>query len=210
MSGTALDHRLVREYLRELDTAMRGVPAAHARELRQQITAHLEDVLGPDAGDQEVAAALRRLGSPADLAAEAGATSGPSGPRSARSSPRMRWRLAAVIAVPTVIAAALGAVQISSDVSNDVTSGRDQHLAVLDAAVVKLTQDLGRRTRPVRRLHRPRAGRAATRDPGQCTHGHRSSGQHRAGGRGRRPASARATSREPSRPCLACWPGSPT
>jgi Nitrate and nitrite sensing len=142
MSGTALDHRLVRAYLRELDAALRGVPAAQARELTEQITAHLEDALGPDAGDQEVAAILSRLGSPAGLAAEAGAASGPSGPRSAPGSPRMRWRLAAVIAVPTVIAAALGALQISSDVSNEVTSGRVQHLAVLDAAVVTLTQDL--------------------------------------------------------------------
>jgi hypothetical protein len=54
----------------------------------------------------------------------------------------MRWQLAAVIAVPAVIAALLGAVQIRSDVRNNVTSGRDQHLAVLDVAVVKLTQDL--------------------------------------------------------------------
>jgi len=142
MSGTALDHRLVRDYLRELDAAMRGVPAAQAGELREQITAHLQDALGPDAGDQEVAAALRRLGSAADLAAEAGAAGGSSGPGSAPSGSRMRWRLAAVIAVPAVIAAALSAVQISSDVSNEVTSGRVQHLAVLDAAVVTLTQAL--------------------------------------------------------------------
>ena len=142
MSGTVLDHRLVRGYLRDLDAAMRGVPAAAARELREQITAHLEDALGPDADDQEVAAALRRLGSPADLAAEAGAASGLSGPRSALSSPRMGRRLAAVIAVPAVIAAVLGAVQVSSDVSNAVACGRVQHLAVLDAAVVKLAQDL--------------------------------------------------------------------
>ncbi len=142
MSGTALDHRLVRDYLRELNAAMRGVPAAQARELREQITAHLEDALGPNAGDQEIAAALRRLGSPADLAAEAGAASGSSGPRSAPTSPRMRWRLAAVIAVPAVIAAVLGAVQVSGDVSNAMTSGRVQHLVLIDAAVVKLTQDL--------------------------------------------------------------------
>ena len=142
MSGTALDHRLVRDYLRELDAAMRGLPAAQARELKEQITAHLDDALRPDAGDQEVAATLSRLGSPADLAAEAGAASGSSGPRFALSSPRMRWRLAAVIAVPAAIAAVLGALQISSDVSNAVASGRDQHLARLDAAVVTLTQDL--------------------------------------------------------------------
>jgi hypothetical protein len=57
----------------------------------------------------------------------------------------VRWRLAAVIAVTAVTAvtaAVLGALQISSDVSNVVASGRDQHLARLNTAVVKLTQDL--------------------------------------------------------------------
>ena len=64
MNGTALDHRLVRDYLRELDKAMRGLPDTQARELKEQITAHLDDALQPDAGDHEVAATLRRLGSP--------------------------------------------------------------------------------------------------------------------------------------------------
>ena len=41
MSRTVLDHRLVRGYLRELGAAMRGLPAAQARELKEQITAHL-------------------------------------------------------------------------------------------------------------------------------------------------------------------------
>jgi len=63
-------------------------------------------------------------------------------PRFAPSSRRVRWRLAAVIAVPTLTAAVLGSPQISSDVSSYVTSGRDQHLAQLNAAVVKLTQNL--------------------------------------------------------------------
>jgi hypothetical protein len=142
MSGTALDHRLVRDYLRELDKAMRGLPDTQARELKEQITAHLDDALQPGAGDHEVAATLSRLGSPADLAAEAGAASGSSRPRLALSGRRVRWRLAAIIAVPTVIAAVLGALQISGDVSSYAASGRVQHLARLDAAVVTLTQKL--------------------------------------------------------------------
>ncbi len=73
MTGTGLDHRRVRDYLRELDVALAALPAARARELRAQLTAHLDEALEPGAGDQDVAAALRRLGSPADLAAEAGA-----------------------------------------------------------------------------------------------------------------------------------------
>ena len=142
MSGTALDHRLVRDYLRELDKAMRGLPDSQARELKEQITAHLDDALQPGAGDHEVAAALSRLGSPADLAAEAGAASGSSGPPLALSGRRVRWRLAAIIAVPTVIAAVLGALQISGVVSSYAATGRVQHLARLDAAVVTLTQKL--------------------------------------------------------------------
>jgi hypothetical protein len=142
MNGTALDHRLVRDYLRELDKAMRGLPDTQARELKEQITAHLDDALQPDAGDHEVAATLSRLGSPADLAAEAGAAGGSSGPRLALSGRRVRWRLAAIIAVPTVIAAVLGALQISGDVSSYAASGRVQHLARLDAAVINLTQKL--------------------------------------------------------------------
>jgi hypothetical protein len=138
MTGTVLDHRLVRDYLGELDAAMRGLPAVQARELKEQITAHLDDALPPDAGDHEVAATLSRLGAPADLAAEAGAVGGSSGPRFTPSS----WRLAAVLAVIAVIAAVLGALQISSDVGNAVTFGRDQHLAQLSAAVVTLTQNL--------------------------------------------------------------------
>jgi hypothetical protein len=73
MSGTALDHPLIRDYLRELNAALSGAPPGQARELREQITAHLEDALPAGASDQEVAGTLGRLGSPASLAAEAGA-----------------------------------------------------------------------------------------------------------------------------------------
>jgi hypothetical protein len=48
------------------------VPAARARELKEQIAAHLEDVLPPEASDEQVTAVLGRLGSPDDLAADLG------------------------------------------------------------------------------------------------------------------------------------------
>ena len=48
MSGTSIDHELVRDYLRALDAALRGLPAAQARELKDQITTHLDDALPPD------------------------------------------------------------------------------------------------------------------------------------------------------------------
>src|SRR3984957_3324548 len=49
---------------------------------------------------------------------------------------------AAVIAVPTLIAAALGSFLIYGDTNTWVASGRIQHLAQLNASVVKLTQAL--------------------------------------------------------------------
>lgn len=70
MSRTSLDHELVRGYISQLDAALRGMPAAQARELREQITAHLDDALPADADDEQVAAVLGRLGSPAELAAD--------------------------------------------------------------------------------------------------------------------------------------------
>jgi hypothetical protein len=92
--SAALDHRLVREYLRELDNALVGLPAAQAGELREQIATHIDDLLVPGADDDEVAAALRRLGAPAELAAEAAELSA-AGTRGARGPRRtLRARLA--------------------------------------------------------------------------------------------------------------------
>ena len=64
------------------------------------------------------------------------------GSRFAPSNWRVRWRLAAVIAIPTIAAAVLGAVQISSDASNYQAFGRVQTLVNLNAEVVQLTQNL--------------------------------------------------------------------
>jgi signal transduction histidine kinase len=55
---------------------------------------------------------------------------------------RVRWRLAAVIAVPTLTAAVLGALTINSDVNQWEATGRVQHLAQLNGDVVKLSQTL--------------------------------------------------------------------
>jgi HAAS len=89
MEGAGLGNRLVRDNLRELDAALATLPTARARELREQITAHLDEALQPGADDQSVAATLGRLGAPADLAADAGAVAG-----------RRTWiRLAAAVVV---------------------------------------------------------------------------------------------------------------
>jgi signal transduction histidine kinase len=66
----------------------------------------------------------------------------PAGSRFALSNWRVRWRLAAVIAIPTITAAILGAIQISSDASSYEAYGRVQHLAQLNSAVVALAVDL--------------------------------------------------------------------
>jgi len=113
MKGTRLDHRLVQDYLRELDVAMATLPAAQARELRQQITAHLDEALQPGVDDLGVAATLGRLGSPTDLAAEAGASAPVRLSAAIRATARARlmpvgrrtWiRLGAVAAVTGIVA----------------------------------------------------------------------------------------------------------
>src|SRR6185437_6841554 len=53
---------------------------------------------------------------------------------------RVRWRLAALIAVPLLTAAVLGALTIKGDVSNWQTTSRVQHLAQLNSAVVQYIQ----------------------------------------------------------------------
>jgi hypothetical protein len=54
VSRTSHAHELVRTYLKELDVAPRGAPAVKARELKEQITAHLDDALPPDADRAEI------------------------------------------------------------------------------------------------------------------------------------------------------------
>jgi signal transduction histidine kinase len=55
---------------------------------------------------------------------------------------RVRWRLAALIAVPLLTAVVLGALTIAGDVSNWQTAGRVQRLAQFNSAVVKYIQAL--------------------------------------------------------------------
>jgi hypothetical protein len=119
MSGTALDHPLVRDYLQELDRALAALPAAQASELTEQITAHLDDALAPDTGDEEVTAVLLRLGHPADLAAEAAASAaagnvaagnvaaGNVARQPGRRRHRLRWRGWTAIGATVAVAAAI-------------------------------------------------------------------------------------------------------
>jgi hypothetical protein len=65
---------------------------------------------------------------------------GAPGSRFALKNWRVRWRLAALIAVPLLTAAVLGALTINSNVSSWQAAGRVQHLAQLNSAVVKYIQ----------------------------------------------------------------------
>ncbi len=76
MSETALAHPLVAGYLKLFDAEAAMLPANRARELREQVAAHIEDAVGPDASDEEIAAVLRGLGSQRLLVAEAVAATG--------------------------------------------------------------------------------------------------------------------------------------
>ena len=96
-------------------------------------------------GQTPVVAAQPQTGSP--LAADLVRTAhphprrlGPARSRFALRNWRVRWRLAALIAVPLLTAAVLGALTINGDVSNWQTTGRVQHLALLNSAVVKYIQ----------------------------------------------------------------------
>ncbi|HYB47378.1 MAG TPA: nitrate- and nitrite sensing domain-containing protein, partial [Streptosporangiaceae bacterium] len=103
-----------------------------------------QPVIGPAAsGGQTPVAVTQPQAGPPTAAGMVGTTQPhPRRPGSARSrfalrNWRVRWRLAALIAVPLLTAAVLGAVTISGDVSDWQTTNRVQHLAQLNSAVVK-------------------------------------------------------------------------
>jgi hypothetical protein len=112
---TALEHPLVADYLRTLDSDLASLEPGAAAELCEQIRAHIVEAVPSDASDDMVAGVLAALGPPAVVAAEAG----PPWPR--RSRPRQPpWRRAAIrarqvplrawlIIVPVAVALCFGA-----------------------------------------------------------------------------------------------------
>ena len=114
MSGTALDHPLVRDYLRDLDQALAALPPGQASELTEQITAHLDEALLPGTTADEIVAVLARLGRPADLAAEAMGDDAGAPAQPARRLSQLHWlrlgwrRWTAIGAAVLIIAAGAG------------------------------------------------------------------------------------------------------
>lgn len=80
---TAPRHPLVRAYLRRLDRVLDHVDRADARELWEEIVAHLSDSVTPTAGTEDVQAVLDRLGTPESLVS--------AGPGAPRRVPASRW-----------------------------------------------------------------------------------------------------------------------
>lgn len=118
MPDTALYHPLIRAYLRELDEALASLPSQHAAELGDQIAAHLTEELPPGVTDDEIADAIRRMGTPADLAREAGAR------RTLRAALKRRswkfWAISgAMIAAAGVLIGLLISVETTSALSFD-------------------------------------------------------------------------------------------
>jgi hypothetical protein len=107
MSDTVLERPLVRDYLRRLDAACAALPIAQARELRELITAHLDEALPPDASVAEISAELTQLGTPRSIADAAAGPARVSLPRRlGNRARRVRWWVWAVV---TVLVAALAA-----------------------------------------------------------------------------------------------------
>jgi signal transduction histidine kinase len=107
----------------------------------------LQPVIGPAAsGGQAPVVVAQPQAGPSPAADMAGTTDphqrrpGSAQSRFALGNWRVRWRLAALIAVPLLTAAVLGALTINRDVGNWQTTGRVQHLAQLNSAVDKYIQ----------------------------------------------------------------------
>jgi hypothetical protein len=122
MNGALLKNPLVRGYLRELDAACATLPAGRARELREQITAHLEEALPRGASYAEVEAELRRLGPARSLAAEAaGPIPSPAVTRLRNRLSRLRWWAWTSIAAAVMLIAG-GAIYVNSVTSAEPLS----------------------------------------------------------------------------------------
>jgi hypothetical protein len=173
MSGAALDHPAVRDYLWALRRSIADLPEARAAELEEQITAHLDDALPPDADDERVYAVLRRLGPPADLAADELAAAALAAAAAKRLSDRRRLRrwLCAAVAAVAVIAGAITAYQVPVIGTAPLTfDGRSGWWFARDAArQVNVEADGARQTTVPARWQQRQGLAILVRNPGRWT-----------------------------------------
>lgn len=64
---TALDHPLVRDYLRRLDRATKALPPDERRDVREGIRGHLVDALAGASGEADIRNVLEALGEPEEI-----------------------------------------------------------------------------------------------------------------------------------------------
>jgi hypothetical protein len=115
MSETALMHPLVAGYLILFDAEAAILPVPRARELREQVAAHIEDAVGADASDEEIAAVLRGLGPARVLVAEAVTVTG-----KRHWVARIGWKGWTVVGLLLLIIAAVSGYYIKLDSMNHV------------------------------------------------------------------------------------------
>jgi hypothetical protein len=110
MSETAVGHPLADEYLSVFDAEAAVLPVNRARELREQVVAHIEDAVGPDASDEEIEAVLRGLGPARVLVAEAVAATG-----RRHWAARFGWRGWSLIGALLLVVAGVSGYQVKID-----------------------------------------------------------------------------------------------
>jgi hypothetical protein len=110
MSETALVHPLVAGYLKVFDAEAAILPVNRARELREQVVAHIEDAAGPDASDEEIETVLRGLGPPRLLVAEVVAAAG-----KRHWAARAGWKGWTLIGVLLLVVAAVSGYYVKSN-----------------------------------------------------------------------------------------------
>jgi hypothetical protein len=110
MSETTLVHPLVAGYLVLFDAEASVLPVPRARELREQVVAHIEDAVGPGASDEEIAAVLASLGPARALVTEAVAVTG-----KRHWAARFGWKRWTLAGVVLLVAAAVSGYYIKLD-----------------------------------------------------------------------------------------------
>lgn len=110
-------HPRVREYLRRFDAEAQGIPAGRRLSLREEIEAHLRDVIATDSTDAAATAAISEFGSPAEIIGQE--LDNPT--RLTPGSRRRRWRRP--LAIVGVLAAVALVIPLGIALVGKITAG---------------------------------------------------------------------------------------